>query len=166
MAGRIVGTPLGNGKVLPKKSGKSVYNLNDLDREGLPANFVMIELGRDADADMDGKNGTGPTAMIVNMEPGYEFPSHYHKFDQIAIVIEGSFIVGRTEYGPGTIRLQDADSVYGPVKAGPNGCKIVGFFSGGPDIRDYHVNEKDAKRAQEQSQKYFGGKLQNIDWKF
>src|SRR6266567_1561645 len=159
MAGRIKLTPMGTGPVVPKRSGRSDFNVDDLDLDGFPINYVVIELGRESE---DGPPGTGALAMLV--APNVKFPAHYHQFDEIALVLEGSFIVGRTEYGPGVIRLQDGGSVYGPVKSGPNGVKMIGFFAAGPDVRDYHVNEKDEERARELAQEYFGDRLVGVDW--
>jgi hypothetical protein len=45
-----------------------------------------------------------------------------------------------------------------------NGVKMIGFFAAGPDVRDYHVNDKDEERARELAQEYFGDRLVGVDW--
>jgi len=54
----------------------------------------------------------------------------------------------------------------GRIKLTPmaNGVKMIGFFAAGPDVRDYHVNDKDEERARELAQEYFGDRLVGVDW--
>lgn len=146
MAGKITLPPFGAGPTVPKRSGKAVIDVNDPSLDEYPLGYALIEIGDDPN---------GAVVMVVNMRPDIEFPAHFHITDQVAIVIEGSFCVGRTWYGPGSIRLQDADSVYGPVKSGPEGCKIIGVFAERADVADHHASESDRLKAEVQKEKYF-----------
>jgi hypothetical protein len=73
-----------------------------------------------------GDDPEGPMVVSFCSPPSPDItPAHSHPTDQIRIILEGSFRIGRTWYGPGEIRAQEADRVYGPEEQGPEGSKQI-----------------------------------------
>lgn len=74
------------------------------------------------------------TVSVIRYWPGSEVPVHFHTVDYCSIVVEGSIEVTRRVYQPGSMRFVRANTAYGPLKAGPEGCTVIDFFAGGsPD---------------------------------
>src|SRR4029077_1860367 len=46
---------------------------------------------------------TEPNAGLVRYEPGSHHPFHKHDFAQVWYILEGTFRIGETAYGPGTM---------------------------------------------------------------
>ena len=71
------------------------------------------------------------TVSVVHYWPGSEVPPHFHNVDYCSVVVEGSIEVTRRVYEPGSMRFVRANTAYGPLKAGPEGCVVIDFFAGG-----------------------------------
>jgi hypothetical protein len=54
---------------------------------------------------------------------------HHHATDYISIVIDGEIEVTRKRHGVGDVRMVKAGTAYGPLKAGPQGCKVIEIFA-------------------------------------
>ena len=70
-----------------------------------------------------GEAEDGPAVVAVEFPPGHRFEPHYHACHYVSVVVEGSVVVGRKEFGVGGIRAQEAGTVYGPETVGPNGLR-------------------------------------------
>ena len=72
-----------------------------------------------------------PTVFKVYFPPDCRVEAHKHACDYSEIILQGSEQVGRTWYNPGDIRIGEANKVYGPLRAGPEGVmKLVIFKTG------------------------------------
>jgi hypothetical protein len=60
--------------------------------------------------------------------PGSRTEPHHHVTDYAEIIIEGTQQIGRTWHGPGTVRIVEAGTAYGPLVAGPEGCRTIVIF--------------------------------------
>jgi hypothetical protein len=149
MPGRIE-VPMNSGIEIARRGGRIVFDMSSPKLDEWPLGVAQIDIGPE--------DPHGPCMLAVNMRPDIYFAAHYHKSDQIAVVLEGAFRVGRTWYGPGSIRVQEEGAVYGPVQSGPEGCKIVGFFADRSDVADHHASERDRLKAEKLKEKYFGGR--------
>jgi hypothetical protein len=67
-----------------------------------------------------------PYMSLVHFAPGHVADVHSHMSDYCEIMLEGSQRVGRTWFGPGTVRIVRGGTFYGPLVTGPEGCvKLV-----------------------------------------
>jgi len=77
---------------------------------------------------LDGYPGT-TCVSIAHYPPGHSEPAHAHASDYMAVILRGSYEVGRRVYREGDIRIQEAGSVYGPSEVGPEGCTQLVIFA-------------------------------------
>lgn len=77
---------------------------------------------------LDGHPGTTHVS-IAHYPPGHEEPPHSHATDYMAVILRGEYEVGRRVYRAGDIRIQEAGSVYGPSRVGPDGCTQLVVFA-------------------------------------
>jgi hypothetical protein len=96
--------------------------------------FTALEDGTRFAAFFLGDGEGDPAVFPMEVTADYQFPLHYHKSHYISIILRGSLQVGKRWYKPGDIRLQEKGSVYGPEKAGPEGCFMLNIFA---DRRGY-----------------------------
>lgn len=96
--------------------------------------FATLEDGTRFAAFFLGDGDSDPAVFPMEVTADYQFPVHYHKSHYMSIILRGSLQVGKRWYGPGDIRLQEKGSVYGPEKAGPDGCFMLNIFA---DRRGY-----------------------------
>lgn len=75
--------------------------------------------------------GAATTILVVQYEPGSEVGVHSHGTDYCSIVVEGSIEVTRREHSVGSMRVVNADTAYGPLRAGPEGCTVIDVFASG-----------------------------------
>jgi hypothetical protein len=69
--------------------------------------------------------------LVVKYDAGAEVGVHYHGCDYCSIVVEGSIEVTRRVHGVGSMRFVKANTAYGPLKAGPEGCTVIDVFATG-----------------------------------
>jgi hypothetical protein len=85
----------------------------------------------------------GPLAVMLELPPNYKGQAHTHKSDYMAVVIEGSLKTSGRWYRPGEIRFQDANTVYGPSLAGPEGARVLVLYADRNGLPDQFVKESD-----------------------
>ncbi|HSY16087.1 MAG TPA: hypothetical protein VK816_08885 [Jatrophihabitantaceae bacterium] len=71
----------------------------------------------------------GVVMLAIEFQPGFYVAPHHHRTGHIEIVLEGSLYIGDHLEGPGDIRVSPPYESYGPLKAGPEGCKCLEIFS-------------------------------------
>ena len=76
-----------------------------------------------------GDGEADPAVFPLEVTANYRFPVHYHKTHYMSLILRGSLRVGKKWYGPGDIRLQEKEMVYGPEEAGPEGCYMLNIFA-------------------------------------
>lgn len=64
-------------------------------------------------------------------EPHARVEAHKHACDYCEIILEGSQQVTRRWHHAGDIRIAKANTAYGPLIAGPEGCTVLVIFSEG-----------------------------------
>lgn len=79
-------------------------------------------------AEEQGRDGA-PTVFLVEFPPNCYVAPHKHDCDYCEIVLEGTQQVTRTWHKPGDIRIVKAGTAYGPLVAGPEGCKVLVIFT-------------------------------------
>jgi hypothetical protein len=130
----------------PVKAGRATLDVNSPDLNGFPMGMATVTLGEDED---------GPLAVILTLAPNLEFAPHYHDTDQCFVVLEGALRVGRTWFGPGSVRVQEAGAVYGPLLTGPEGCKTIAFYRDrSRTFPDQFAGERDRQRAEQLDAKF------------
>jgi len=74
--------------------------------------------------------------LVVEIPPHFEIPEHHHRVWHQEIILAGEAEVGGDVLRPGDMRIVPAGAVYGPVIAGPAGCRLVEIFerSGRADV--------------------------------
>ena len=85
----------------------------------------------------------GPLAMFITLPGDTESPAHSHNTDTITVVIEGSLRVGKKWFGPGSIRVQEKNSIYGPSMTGPDGLKAIVFLADRNGLPDQFAKQED-----------------------
>jgi len=84
--------------------------------------------------DIDGEDGVPGSAIVMAIEyaPDFYVAAHRHATGHVEVILEGSLQVGDHWERPGDMRVVPANCSYGPLQAGPEGCKGLEFF---PDRR-------------------------------
>lgn len=77
----------------------------------------------------DQAKGNSVLLTLVYYEPGAEVPAHFHLVDYASLVLEGSIEITRRDETLGALRLVDAGTGYGPLRAGPTGCTVLDIFA-------------------------------------
>jgi hypothetical protein len=95
-----------------------------------------------------GDDPHGPVMTITVLPPETVYAAHFHETDYVSIVLTGSVRVGRSWCYPGNVRLQEAESVYGPLVSGPEGCRIVNFYGDRTALPDQFASEAAVVRLQ------------------
>ena len=62
---------------------------------------------------------------LVEYAAGYTEPKHRHNADEIVYVVAGEVDIGGTRYEAGDPLWIEADTDYGPLRAGPNGMTFI-----------------------------------------
>jgi hypothetical protein len=65
------------------------------------------------------------SVQVDRFEPNVEFGYHKHSEPELTIFLRGSAIFNGHPCQPGTMVFVDADTPYGPEKAGPDGCEFM-----------------------------------------
>lgn len=74
-----------------------------------------------------------PCRMFISkFEPGAVIHTHDHPNDYCSMVVQGSLSMqrGGQTFNVGYIRFVKADTMYGPIVMGPEGCTMVEFHPG------------------------------------
>jgi hypothetical protein len=76
------------------------------------------------------ENWSVPAAFFLKMPPGYTLFRHGHPCQRFEIVIQGSLDIGDGRTATvGDTFTADANTLYGPHTAGPEGCTTIEVFS-------------------------------------
>lgn len=122
---------------LAKRGGRIRFNIDDPKLAEQFFGFTKFELGDDPN---------GALMVVQVIPPDLDFAAHYHDTDYCTIVLAGSMRVGRTWFTAGDFRVQEAGSVYGPVRSGPDGCKVVSFYADRSELPDKFSSDRDRTR--------------------
>ena len=82
----------------------------------------------------DDTDETAPLVVHMTFPPGWSTPAHTHTDDYTEIILSGTMTVGRTTFGPGDIRIAHGGTGYGPLAAGPDGCRAILIFKSGDGL--------------------------------
>ena len=94
------------------------------------ANYLDTLLGEAFLIDIgDADNPRRPVVGIIRYAPGAEVPVHRHDTDYVSIVIDGEIEVTRKRHDVGAVRVVKGGTAYGPLKAGPDGCRVIEVFA-------------------------------------
>lgn len=111
--------------------------------------FIDSPLGRAALIDIGDDDGrTRPLVAAVHYPPDAEVPPHYHDTDYCSFIIEGEIEVTRRVHRAGDVRVVKKGTVYGPLKAGPNGCKVIEVFADRTGIQATFLNIDEHQRSE------------------
>jgi hypothetical protein len=80
-------------------------------------------------------NRQGLTVLVVEYGPDVQVPSHRHEAPYCSVVVRGEIEITRQWHQPGSIRLVQGGSVYGPLRAGPAGATVIEIFGNGDVTR-------------------------------
>ena len=128
-------------KTVPMRAGRATFDITGPECDGFPMGMATVNLGAEED---------GPLIVVLNLAPNLEFAPHYHNTDQCFVVVEGTMRVGRTWFGPGSVRIQEVGAVYGPVLTGPEGCKTICFYRDrSRTFPDQFASERDRQRGEQ-----------------
>ena len=103
------------------------------------------------------ERATEPNAGLVRYEPGSHHPLHKHDFAQVWYILEGTFRIGETAYGPGTMLYYPDPHFEPPLVTETGGLMFFVQYTGpttgkGP-IYDGRFNMKERKPLSEENLK-------------
>jgi hypothetical protein len=78
-------------------------------------------MGEEGDPDV-------PFLIVTHFPPNVVTPRHSHDGVFLDAVVQGSSHIGGEWCPAGTVRWFPAEAMYGPVKAGPEGCILLEFY--------------------------------------
>lgn len=88
---------------------------------------------------LDGANDPSDAVLLaVWYEPNLRVPAHSHARGHVEVILEGSLRVGERMERQGSMRVVPPGFAYGPLVAGPEGCKALEFF---PDLQAFLATE-------------------------
>jgi hypothetical protein len=94
--------------------------------------FVEILGTRDFIVRLDSADGPSDAILLaVWYDPDVRLPAHSHACGHVEVILEGSLCVGDRWERAGSIRAVPPGFSYGPLLAGPQGCKAIEFFPDG-----------------------------------
>jgi anti-sigma factor ChrR (cupin superfamily) len=67
--------------------------------------------------------------LAIEFAPGFSVAPHQHPTGHIEVVLEGSLYIGDHLERAGDVRVSPPHESYGPLVAGPDGCKCLEIFS-------------------------------------
>lgn len=71
------------------------------------------------------KRAPGPQAFLVEQNPNWVTPTHFHLEHQFQVIVGGSGSLGRTPVEPFAVHYAAPETGYGPITAGPNGISYL-----------------------------------------
>lgn len=76
----------------------------------------------------------GVLLRLVEYAPGYIAEAHSHAAPEIVYILDGEITIGEQRLGAGDAYHIDPNTVYGPLRAGPDGVRFVLLFTGVPGM--------------------------------
>jgi hypothetical protein len=92
---------------------------------GIRASYFPV-----GDADSDAT----PVAVIVEMPPGFVIMRHAHPCARFEVIVRGTLESEDKILRPGDVMVSAAGELYGPKKAGPDGCTTIEVFATAPGV--------------------------------
>jgi len=89
------------------------------DQQGV--RFAQFALAEDCSTDP-------PAVVLAEFAPGEQVPAHTHACNYLEYIVAGSQVVGKVEFKAGDVRWAAACTGYGPIRVGPDGCKVLIVF--------------------------------------
>jgi len=71
------------------------------------------------------KRAPGPQAFLVEQNPNWVTPTHFHLEHQFQVIVGGSGSLGRTPAAPFAVHYAAPETGYGPITAGPQGIAYL-----------------------------------------
>ena len=68
---------------------------------------------------------SGEQAFLVEQDPNWTTPTHYHLEHQFQVITAGSGSIGRHNVGPWCVHYSAPETGYGPIAAGPEGVSYL-----------------------------------------
>jgi predicted enzyme related to lactoylglutathione lyase len=72
------------------------------------------------------------TVICTEYDPGLVLEVHGHRSDHVIYIVGGLLHVGDVACRPGTMVLLERGAVFGPLVAGPEGTRLLEFYTGDP----------------------------------
>jgi len=72
------------------------------------------------------------TVIYTEYDPGLTLEVHGHRSDHVIYILDGLLRVGDVECRPGSMILLEHGAVFGPLVAGPDGTRLLEFYTGDP----------------------------------
>ncbi len=66
-----------------------------------------------------------PVAAVLRMPPHHVLPRHAHPAARFEVLVQGTLDIGDRVLNPGDVMVTQANEMYGPHTAGPDGCTTV-----------------------------------------
>ncbi|MCX7864168.1 MAG: hypothetical protein N2423_03885 [Novosphingobium sp.] len=73
-------------------------------------------------------DATSPMIVMSKFAPGVRVPPHTHPTNYFEYIVEGEQTVGKVTFRKGDVRLVAANTGYGPITVGPEGCLVLIVF--------------------------------------
>lgn len=77
---------------------------------------------------LDDGNVSSPLVIVSEFEPDVEVEPHTHDANYLEYILEGEQRVGKVTFAKGDVRIVRQGTGYGPIKVGPQGCKVLIVF--------------------------------------
>jgi anti-sigma factor ChrR (cupin superfamily) len=77
----------------------------------------------------DAGNDSTPVAVVVEMQPGFVIMRHAHPCDRFEVIVRGTLEAEDRILRVGDVMVSAAGELYGPKKAGKDGCTTIEVFS-------------------------------------
>lgn len=78
---------------------------------------------------------TGMMLRVVEYAPGWVVEAHSHAAAEMVYILNGDVTIGADRFGPGDAIQIEPNTVYGPLRAGPQGVRFVLMFTGAPGMK-------------------------------
>jgi anti-sigma factor ChrR (cupin superfamily) len=82
----------------------------------------------------DADNDKTPVAVIVEMPPGFVIMRHAHPCDRFEVIVRGTLEAEDRVLHAGDVMVSTAGELYGPKKAGKDGCTTIEVFGTAPGV--------------------------------
>lgn len=69
-----------------------------------------------------------PVAVVVEMQPGFVIMRHAHPCNRFEVIVRGTLESEDRVLRPGDVMVSNAGELYGPKKAGKDGCTTIEVF--------------------------------------
>ena len=76
----------------------------------------------------------GMMMRVVEYAPHWVVEAHSHAAAEIIYILHGEVSVGESRFGPGDAIHIEPNTVYGPLRAGPDGVRFLLVFTGIPGM--------------------------------